>query len=195
MFGGRLSRLAGLYLLPPSARRFYLAAESEAQRAGYSGALIGSAGVMSLAAILHWARGRHRVAEVGTSAGWTALALAAADPGRHVITVDPFPHPHMERYRRLVPDAARRVEFVTGYGEDGPPPGRTFDFLFLDEAHERPGLVASFRAWRPALDPGALVVFHDYGPGSGWPGVAGAVEELGLDGHVRSGAFLWTAPG
>lgn len=186
-------RLAGLALLPSQVRRFYLAAEREARRAGDEFALVSSADPLSLAGVLHWARGSRRAAEVGTAAGWTALALALADADRRVVTVDPQPHAELGRYRGLAPDVCDRVEFVAGYGQDGPPAGERFDFLFLDEAHERAGLVAAFRAWQPGLEPGALVVFHDYVPG--WPGVLEAVAELGLEGRERRNAFVWRAPG
>ena len=51
-------------------------------------------------------------------------------------------------------------------------------------------------AWRalvgvhPALAPGALVVFDDYGHPD-YPGVAEAVESLGATGSVRASMFLW----
>jgi predicted O-methyltransferase YrrM len=180
-------------MLPSPARRFYRAAQREAARVGDGRALAAATHPLPLALILRWARGRHSAAEIGSCAGWTALALAAADPARHVVTVEPLPHSGVDRYRALVPEAAQRVEFVTGYGADGPPPGRRFDFMFIDDAHEQAGLVACFTAWRPALEPGALVVFHDYV--AGWPDVIAAVAELGLEGSAKSGCFLWTAPG
>ena len=47
-------------------------------------------------------------------------------------------------------------------------------------------------AWRPALAPGALVLFHDYGH-PGFPGVAEAVSKLGLHGSADGGIFVWRA--
>jgi predicted O-methyltransferase YrrM len=190
----RLGRFFGLYLLPRQVRAFYRAAEREGERLDDARALEEKSSAVSLAWLLHFARGRRQIAEIGTSAGWAALALVLADNRRHVLTVDPFPHPNRDRYAALVPAGARRrVEFVEAYGEVGPSPGLQFDFLFIDEAHEHDGVVACFRAWRPALAPGALVVFHDYHPT--WPGVIGAVAELGLRGRVRASSFVWRAPG
>jgi hypothetical protein len=62
--------------------------------------------------------------------------------------------------------------------------------LFIDSVHEREPTLAEFAAWRPRLDPGALVVFHDYGHPR-FPGVQEAVAELGLEGDVRGGMFVW----
>ena len=193
VFGGRLKARVGPYLLPPAVRRFYLAAEREAKRLGDERTLEERSTALSLRQLLRWARGRQTVAEIGTSAGWAAIALALADQDRQVITLDPFPHPQRHRYLALVPEQVRdRVQLVSARGEDGPPASLRPDFLFIDEAHEHQGVVACFQAWRPALQPGALVVFHDYH--STWPGVISAVQELGLDGEVRQTSFLWRAP-
>jgi predicted O-methyltransferase YrrM len=190
----RLARTLGLLLLPRPVARFYAAALRNAELVGDERALEQGSTPISLMWLLRFARGRRQVVEIGTSAGWAALALALADPRRHVVSVDPFPHPHRERYAALVPPETReRVEFIDAYGEAGPPAGLEADFLFIDEAHEHAGVVACFRAWRAALVPGALVVFHDYDPS--WPGVVSAVDELGLRGRIRASSFIWRAPG
>ena len=46
------------------------------------------------------------------------------------------------------------------------------------------------RRW---LGPGALVVLHDYG-NPAYPGVAEAVQELGLSGREHAGMWVWEAP-
>jgi hypothetical protein len=71
--------------------------------------------------------------------------------------------------------------------------GEGVELLFIDSSHERAPTVLEFRAWRPLLGPGAVVVFDDYGHPD-WPGVAEAVADLGLDGEVRGGLFVWRAP-
>lgn len=189
----RLVRLVPPYLPAPVAE-FYDAARAEAERLGDERALEQGSSARSLAWLLRLARGRRQVVEIGTSAGWAAIALALADPERHVTSLDPFPHPQRDRYRQLVPvDVRKRTEFVRRDGRERPPPGQPpVDFLFIDEAHEREGVVACFLAWRPALAPGAVVVFHDYD--ESWPGVIEAVEELGLEGRVRGKSFVWSAP-
>jgi hypothetical protein len=65
--------------------------------------------------------------------------------------------------------------------------------LFIDSTHEREGTLTEFRAWRERLAPGAVVAFHDYGHPE-FPGVAQAVAELGLDGEVHGGLFVWFSP-
>ena len=67
------------------------------------------------------------------------------------------------------------------------------ELLFVDSSHDRAATVAEFRAWEPRLAPGALVVLHGYGDPA-YPGVAGAVEELGLSGREHAGLWLWDAP-
>jgi predicted O-methyltransferase YrrM len=189
----RLARSLGLLLLAKSVRRFYRAAELEAERVDDRRALETATAPLALARLLRLAAGRRTVAEIGTAAGWTALSFALADERRSVFSLDPFPHPGRDRYAELVPESVHsRVEFVEAYGEAGAPPGVEPDLLFIDEAHEREGVVACFRAWRPALAPGALVVFHDYD--LGWPGVIEAVDELGLEGRVRAKSFIWRVP-
>ena len=53
-------------------------------------------------------------------------------------------------------------------------------------------MLRAFAAWRGALAPGAIVVFHDYGHPA-YPGVREAVNELGLRGSERGGVFVWRA--
>jgi hypothetical protein len=54
-------------------------------------------------------------------------------------------------------------------------------------------VLAAFAAWRDALAPGAIVVFHDYGHPQ-YPGVREAVSELSLSGEEVGGVFVWRAP-
>ena len=176
--------------LPASVKDFYAAAGSEAERMGDGRALHEASAGASLAWILRSAQGCRQVAEIGTSAGWTAIALALADPHRQITTVDPFPHPHLDRYLALVPINVReRIRFIQGYGRDGPPLGLRVDFLFIDDDHQHDSVVEGFNAWRKSLAPGARVVFHDYHQVQ--PGVISAVSELGLRGKVRANMLLW----
>jgi predicted O-methyltransferase YrrM len=178
--------------LPPEVAAFYHRAYEEAERLGDDRAMEEASADTSLAWLLHFARRRRLAAEIGTSAAWATIALALADSERRVLSYDPFPHPNRARYLSLAPGVDRRIEFVEDYGESGPPQGRSFDFLFIDEAHEHVGVVNIFKAWRSALVPGAVVAFHDYH--ETWPGVISAVQELGLKGKVRATTFIWRAP-
>ena len=182
--------------LPPRVAWFYFRASRRARRSGDDRALQAASGPDSVKRLLAIAEGRHDVVEIGTAAGWTAVALALADPDRRVTSYDPTSWPTRERYVRLVPAGVRkRVEFVDALGIDG---AKLFsgaaDLVFIDGSHERETTIAHMQAWRPRLAPGGVVVFHDY-ENEGWPGVADAVRELGLAGETPGGSlFVWRGP-
>lgn len=188
----KAGHLLDLRRLPIAVARFLLRARSHARRSGDAWALEAATRPRDLAAILRLARGRTEVVELGTGPGWTALALALADAARRVTSYDPVDH--ATPYAGLVGAAVReRVKLRHGQGSEGPQPGDPpVDLLFIDSTHEREQTVAELAAWRPALAPGALVLFHDYGH-PGFPGVAEAVSELGLHGSADGGIFVWRA--
>src|SRR5262249_2280408 len=131
-----------------------------------------------------------RVAEIGTGPGWTALALALADPSRRVVSFDVEPRP-AQLYARLAGGSARsRVTFVLASGEEGAPAADPVDFLFIDSSHQYEETLATFNAWKPKLEQGALVVFHDY-ENPRYPGVSKAIANLGLRGNTAGGVFTW----
>jgi predicted O-methyltransferase YrrM len=174
--------------------RFRWRAQRLAARLGDDWALEAATNLDDLATLLRLARGRERVAELGTATGWTAISLALANPARQVDTFDPVVHEHRERYLGLVAPSVRpRIDFVRAVGSEAAADSGLVDMLFIDSTHEREGTMAEFRAWRERLGPGAVVAFHDYGH-PGFPGVAQAVTELGLDGRVHGGLFVWFAP-
>jgi predicted O-methyltransferase YrrM len=158
-----------------------------ARRLGHEWGLQSATGSGDVAELLRLARGRRHVVELGTGPGWTALALALADPRRRVVSFDPVVHDHRDRYAALAPQAAARVEWVTAPGVQAR--GEGVELLFVDSTHERDATIDEFRAWRERLAPGAVVAFHDYGHPE-FPGVAQAVEELGLEGERRGGMFV-----
>ena len=169
-------------------------AQRLAHRLGDDWALEAATNPEDLGTLLRLARGRGRVAELGTATGWTAIALALADPARRVASFDPVVHRHRERYLGLVaPSVRSRIDFVRAVGSEAAAGAAPIDMLFIDSTHERDGTLAEFRAWRGRLEPGAVVAFHDYGH-PGFPGVAQAVADLGLDGEVHGGLFVWLAP-
>lgn len=148
-----------------------------------------------LAVLLELARGRRRIAELGTGTAWTSLALAVDDPQRRVLTYDPVARPERELYLGLVDDDVRsRVTFAERPGSDGPPAGERFELLYIDSSHAREDTLAELRAWRPALVPGAPVVFDDY-THPDYAGVREAVSELDLDGTQRGTLFVHRLPG
>ena len=177
--------------MPLRVRLFLWRARRLARRRGHDWGLEAATRAGDVAELLRLARGRRHVVELGTGPGWTAIALALADPARRVTTFDPVVHDHRAEYAGLAPDAAARVEWVAEPGERAR--GEGVELLFVDSTHEREPTLAEFRAWRPRLAPGALVAFHDYGHPD-FPGVEEAVQELGLDGERRGGMFVWSVP-
>jgi SAM-dependent methyltransferase len=184
----RLRHLAGL---PPSVAWFQARAVVSAAWSGDVFALRSAAHPGDVRALLRLARGRRTVVELGTATGWTTASLALADRGRTVTSYDPVVQPGRDRYQALVPRAARaRMTFVQDTGESGAArwDGPSVDLLFIDSTHAREGTAAEFLAWRPRLAPGGVVVFHDFG-NPAFPGVAEAVEDLGLAGEAVGGTY------
>ncbi len=98
--------------------------------------------------------------------------------------------PEPARYLRLVGrDVRSRIDLVTAPGSDGPRDDRPVDLLYIDSSHERQPTIDEVHAWRPALAPGAAIVFDDFGHPD-YPGVKAAVDELGLDGRVVGTLFV-----
>jgi predicted O-methyltransferase YrrM len=191
----RVRVLMSLRALPSPVARFFWRAHRHAGRAGDSFSLSSAARPAELAELLALARGRSSVVELGTGTAWTAIALAIDDPGRRVITCDPCARQEREAYLTLAgPSVRRRIELrqepdTHGPRQDDAPVG----MLFVDSLHEREAVTAAFHAWRAALEPGAVVAFHDYGHPD-YPGVRESITDLGLAGEESGGLFVWRAP-
>jgi predicted O-methyltransferase YrrM len=190
-----LDRLLRLSRLPLPVAIFQARAVVRAARSGDAFALQAASRPSDVRTLLRLATGRRTIVELGTATGWTATSFALADPARNVTSYDPVVQPGREVYAALAPPKARaRITFVREIGEagaatwDGPP----VDLLFIDSTHTREDTVAEFHAWRPNLAEGALVVFHDYGNPE-FPGVAEAVEEIGLPGEVVGASYAGQA--
>ena len=129
--------------------------------------------------------------ELGTGTAWTAIALALSDRRRKLTTFDPIVRPERELYLGLVgADVRARVELVEAPGREGASNSPSVGMVFIDSSHERADTVGEFEAWRTRLRPGGIVVFHDYRHPD-YPGVAEAMEDLGLQGEVRGSLFVW----
>jgi predicted O-methyltransferase YrrM len=182
--------------LPSSVVRFHARALRLAIARDDRFTLRSAAEPRQLAALLRLARGRRRIAELGTATGWTAAAFALADPARAVMSCDPVGQAGRERYLHLLaPSVLARIALVRASGVEaaGIADGPAVDLLFIDSSHERQPTIDEWRAWRPRLAPGALVVFHDYDHPD-FPGIAQAIAELRLAGRPRDGMFVWEAP-
>jgi predicted O-methyltransferase YrrM len=178
--------------MPLRVRWFLWRARRAARRLGHEWALEAATRDRDLHELLRLAEGRREVVELGTGPSWTAIALALAEPQRRITTFDPVVHEHRARYLALAPGVAGRIDFVAAPGAEAR--GEGVELLFVDSTHERRPTLDEFRAWRGRLAPGAVVAFHDYGHPD-FPGVAEAVDELGLQGERRGGMFVWHAPG
>lgn len=170
-------------VLPPRVALFQWRALRRASAINDTFSLTSATRPEDLSRLLKLAAKRRSVAELGTATGWTAISLALSDPGVQVITYDPFPHPERSAYLELVsPDVRARITCIGAAGSSGPPAGLEVELLYIDSSHARDETIAEFAAWRPALVPGAVVVFDDY-LHPDYPGVRAAVEALALDGH------------
>jgi predicted O-methyltransferase YrrM len=184
-----------LRVLPARVARFLWSAHRHARRNGDRFSLVSPVRPAELAELLALASGATMVVELGTGTAWSAIALALDDPGRRVLSCDPCVRGEREAYLDLGgPAARRRIELRHEPDSAGPRPGEEpVELLFIDSSHEREPTITAFLAWRDALAPGALVVFHDHG-NPDYPGVREAVAELELAGRESGGLFVWRAP-
>lgn len=66
----------------------------------------------------------------------------------------------------LVEDSVKAAQIVP----------ETFDFVFIDAAHDYQSVKADIEAWAPKVKKGGILAGHDYC--RSWPGVMEAVDEL-----------------
>jgi predicted O-methyltransferase YrrM len=188
--GVELRWYADLRTLPLRVALFQARARVVAHRRGDRFSLTSVTRPGDLRTLLSLADGRRHVVELGTATGWTAISLALSDPDRRVTSFDPASRPEPARYLRLVgPEVRSRIELVIAPGSDGPRDERPVDLLYIDSSHERQPTIDEVRVWRPALAPGAVIVFDDYGHPD-YPGVREAVQELGLEGRLVGTLFV-----
>jgi predicted O-methyltransferase YrrM len=188
--GVELRWYGDLRVLPLRVALFQARARVVAHRRGDRFSLTSVTRPGDLRTLLSLARGRTHVVELGTATGWTAISLALSDPARRVTSFDPVSRPEPARYLRLVgPEVRSRITLVAAPGSDGPRDDRPVDLLYIDSSHDRQPTIEEVDAWRPALAPGAVIVFDDYGHPD-YPGVREAVQELGLDGRLVGTLFV-----
>jgi predicted O-methyltransferase YrrM len=187
-------RLLSLRLLPMPVALFVWRATRHAHRVGDRFSLASAARPAELATLLSLARDRKSVVELGTGTAWSAIVLVLDDRTRKVVTYDPCVRQERKAYLNLVgPSVRARIDLREEPDIQGPRSGEPpVEMLFIDSSHERGAVMDAFRAWRNALEPGALVAFHDYGRPN-HPGVREAIIDLELSGDQRGGLFVWRA--
>lgn len=186
---------AGLLVLPPRVAVFQARARRLAWHSGDLFSITSVTRPADLRALLKLARGHHRVVELGTATGWTAISLALADPARTVNSIDVVSREEPLRYLELVDDSVRRrVELEIRDGAEGPVNATPVELLYIDSSHERDATVAEVLAWRPVLAPGATIAFDDYS-NPDYPGVREAIAALKLAGEARGSMFVHAVPG
>jgi hypothetical protein len=192
MLGRRRRDLAwmwGLRGLPSGVVSFQWRARQLAWRRGDHFTFTAATRPGDLRILLDAAQDCRHVVELGTATGWTAIALAIADPERSVVSYDAVDW-GPQRYLELVrADVSARIELLLVPGSTGPRSDVPVDLLYIDSSHERDQTIAEFRAWQPVLRPGAQVLFDDY-LHSEYDGVREAVAELGLTGEQRGKLFI-----
>jgi predicted O-methyltransferase YrrM len=179
-----------LATLPPPVAWFQWRARRLAWRTDDRFSLASATRPRDLKLLLDLARGRRLVVELGTATAWTTLALALAEPRREVISFDPVEHAERARYLALADASTRsRITLIDAPGSTGPRDDRPVDLLYIDSSHDLQDTVDEVCAWQAVLGPGSLIVLDDYTHPE-FPGVRGAVRQLGLAGVQRGTLFV-----
>lgn len=148
-------------------------------------------------ALFDYAAGK-TVLEIGSYCGRSTVCLAQS--AESVACVDPFDGRATgeagDTMRRFMENTARygvsgRVTAHVGTSAEVLPefPRESFDFVFVDGAHDAPSVREDIRLAREVLRPGGLLAFHDYAHAPRWgdDGVREAVNELlASGGHLVS---------
>jgi len=175
--------------LPPSVALFQWRARRLATRIDDRFALVSGTRPHNLAVLLGAARGCRSVVELGTGVAWTTASLALAEAPRTVLTYDPIDRPQRTRYLELAGSAADRIRFVNAPGDRGPLDGSPVDLLYVDSSHAEEDTIREVRTWRHVLHERSVIIFDDYGHPD-YPGVAAAIDALGLDGEQAGSLFI-----
>jgi methyltransferase family protein len=180
-------------LLPWEARWFYLEAVGTAVRRNDRWALDHVQPAEELARLLEIASGSQRVVEIGAQTGWTALALAAADPSRSVISFRrPGASQGPSRYAHLV-DAGVRERVgsceLPAQRASSAIPGPA-DLVHVDLSPPYADAYSALFGATFAVRPGGLVVVS----GGGELEALALVEELDLEASTVDGLVCGRKP-
>ena len=118
------------------------------------------------------------ILEFGTAIGYSACMLAQGAPLAQVVTVDPAREKSELARENLYPwPNVRTVVMGSVDLLDQMPEQDRFEMVFVDGDHSQDSVTADARAWLPAIRPGGIIAFHDYGRES-LPGVKAGVDAV-----------------
>ncbi len=164
--------------------------------------------------LLHAARGRRTIVEIGSYRGKSAAMLALGSaPAGHVTAIDPHiraegagttaycaddEHAFRQTMDRL--GLAARVTHIVKASADARPdwPDTPIDLLWIDGDHSYEAVRRDLEDWAPLVRPGGILAAHDYthreGVRRAWGEIVGGDAGWGPTRHVRSIAWTTRSP-
>jgi predicted O-methyltransferase YrrM len=100
------------------------------------------------------------ILEIGTLIGFSAAIMAQASPNSQIVTLNPAMHEYeiafnnLKEYPNVTIKTFLSWNFIEMYEGN-------FDLIFVDGDHNR---IAKDLPWWDKLNPGGLMLFHDYSP-------------------------------
>ena len=126
---------------------------------------------------LFYALGFRRGAEIGVYSGRFSEQICLANPGVHLLCVDPWKAyadyhdpknlqdkldtAYDETQRRLAPYGCEIQRKTSTAAADGVPDG-SLDFVYIDGNHAKSYVLADLHAWAKKVRSGGIVAGHDY---------------------------------
>lgn len=153
--------------------------------------------------LAHVASGRHRIAEIGSWKGRSAIAMASNTRGL-IYCVDTWSG-HLESSENLSVECFRDfLRNTAGFINILPVPleschaaaifgesGYVLDMVFIDGRHDFVGVERDIKAWTALLRTGGILCGHDYGHPD-WPDVKEAVNKFVPKFRIVPGTNIWT---
>lgn len=145
----------------------------------------GSVSIGDWETLVHYAKGKDVVVELGTNIGTTAIVLAAV--AKAVITIDVFENIDLiknEKQREMYQNHWNvnmhtfqnisqklfyygNISAFLGLSDELAIKvmGKSVDLIFIDADHSYEGVKADYTAWFPKIKTDGFFAFHDVGPG------------------------------